>query len=170
MKVYIQLSYEKAAAWKRLWITHELSTKFKLPATQKLCRVETWAEAFIMLSRHLSATIYQGFHLSRAASIAKVKYTYTDLYTENVTEPTKEYCWMLNWNAFRANKLWETRQTVLDDRSWKHWRLGYERDSLVVPSALLMCLTALGVQSACLVGNNIMYRKACLDREKLCSF
>lgn len=51
---------------------------------QKVCRVQTSAEAFIMSSRHLAATIYQGFHLSCATSIAKLKYTYTDLYTENV--------------------------------------------------------------------------------------
>lgn len=50
----------------------------------------------------------------------------------------------------------------LDDRSYKHSRLEYERDSLVVPSALLVCLTALGVQSACLGGNNIMCKKASL--------
>lgn len=43
------------------------------------------------------------------------------------------------------------------------------RDSLVVPSAFFMCLTALGVQSAWLVGNNIMYKKACLEIEKSCS-
>lgn len=50
---------------------------------QKACRVQTSAEAFVT-SRHLSATIYQGFHLSHATSIAELKYTYTDLYTENV--------------------------------------------------------------------------------------
>lgn len=52
---------------------------------QKVCGAEPSARAFIMLSRHLSAAIYQGFHSSCATPITKLKYTSADLYTENVT-------------------------------------------------------------------------------------
>lgn len=89
MKLYIQLSYEKAAAWKRLWITHKLASKFKTASHAKRVQSTDFSRSI-----HHVVQASVSYHISRLSfvlcnSIAKLKYTYTDLYTENVNRAHK---------------------------------------------------------------------------------
>jgi len=150
MKLYIQLSCEKAAARKRWWITHKLTSKFKTASHAESVQSADFGQSI----RHVvQASV--SYHISRLSFVLCNFHHQTKMHIHRFVyreceQSSQEYCWTLKRNVFCANKLWETRQTILDDRSYKHWRWESEGGSLVVPSALLVCLAALGAQSACL--------------------
>lgn len=163
----MQLSYEKAAARKCVWITREPNLQVqncqprRKRAERRLqpehsprqpgVRQLPYIKAFICLVQPPS--LNENTHLQICVQRTRA-------------ELAEELFWVLQWDVFCANQLRETRQTGLDDRSSKHWRLECWRDDRALPSALL---TALEVQTACLLGNNAVCNWVYLDGKTPCS-
>lgn len=123
MKLYIQLSYEKAAAWKRVWITHELTSKFKTASHAKSAQSTGFSPSIhhvgqASVSYHISKLSFVLCNLHRQTKI----YIYRSVYREHgqssqrsISEYCSEMCFVQISCEKQDRRVWMTEVTNTGD-------------------------------------------------------